>query len=418
MINSFTPKKSRLLSNRASKSIASQTLTYSKQSCRFVEGVYPEYAEYGSGAMLHTTDGSSYIDYICGLGTNVLGYAHPRVNEAVTKQIHNGTLFSLPHRKEIDLAEKIKSMIPSIELLRFLKSGSEAVSAGIKIARAYTGRNVVLSNGYHGWHDWSTPITDQRLGTPESFDSSIISFEYNNLVDLENKLKANSVACVVLDPYIFDEPIPNYFNALIKLSHKYGALVLFDEVVTGIRWGKYAVQNLYDVKPDLTALGKALANGFPIAAIGGKKSIMKVLDNGCFVSSTYGGDLVGISAALACLDVVTTENVPAMLEESGSLLMSGLMEIGIDMQCSPYRQRMSFPSLEHKALFWQECVKRGVMFGGAQHTSYYHTIPIIEKTLEVASEAMAACKVYWYAPKKGLEGKLPKPVSTISNLRK
>jgi glutamate-1-semialdehyde aminotransferase len=410
-------KQSDKLSKRAFKSIVSQTQTYSKQSCRYVEGVYPQYATFGSGALLYDTNGNSFVDYVCALGTNILGYANPKVNEAVINQIKQGTLYSLPHPSEIHLAEKIKSMIPSIELLRFLKSGSEAVSAGVKIARAYTGRDIVLSNGYHGWHDWSTPITEQSLGTPNSFESTIIKFNYNDIQDLEQLLAHNKVACVVLDPYIFDKPDDLYLSNLIKISHKHGALVLFDEVVTGIRWDKYSVQNSYGVKPDLTALGKSLANGFAISCIGGKKKIMKMLDSGCFVSSTYGGDLVGISAAIACLDIVTSENVPQQLAESGSMLLEGLKEIGIQSSGTPFRQRLDFKTLEHKALFWQECVKRGVFFGGAQHTSFAHSEVLINKTIDIAKEAMDVCKLYDDNPKLALEGKMPKPVSTIQNLR-
>lgn len=418
MRNILTRKKSEFPFSRACKSIASGTLTYSKQPCRYVEGVYPQYADSGLGPMLYDSNGGSYIDYVCALGTNILGYSNPEVNEAVVRQIGAGTLFSLPHIKEIALAEKIKQMVPSIQLLRFLKSGSEAVSAGIKIARAYTGRDIVLSNGYHGWHDWSTPITENRDGTPKSFDSSILKMEYNDLIGTEKLLKENSVACIVIDPIIFDPPPPDYFSKLIKLAHKYGALVLFDEVVTGIRWEKYAVQNAYGVKPDLTALGKALANGFPIAVIGGKKEIMKVLDGGCFISSTYGGDLVGISAALATLDIVTTESVPEALWETGFNLQDGIRHAGLECDGFPYRQRIKFPSLEHKALFWQECIKRGVMFGGAQHTSYAHKMPIIEKTIDIVHEAMKICNLYADNPKVALDGKVPQAVSTISNLRK
>ena len=405
---------------RSLKSIASGTQTYSKQPCRFVEGVYPEYAHSGKGCMLYSSDGTAYVDYICGLGTNILGYAHPRVNEVVKAQIDRGTLFSLPNTREIFLAEKIKSMIPSMELVRFLKSGSEAVSAGIKIARAYTGRDMILSNGYHGWHDWSTPITSNNLGTPEALRAHIEPFEYDDLVELEQlfSLFSGQVACVVLDPFIFDEPHPEYFQKLIKLAHKNGALVLFDEVVTGIRWSKYAVQNAYGVRPDLTALGKATANGFAMSCIGGKKSIMRVLDKGCFVSSTYGGDLVGISAALATLDVVTSESVPDRLYETGAMLMGGLKDIGIDCQGSPFRQRLAFVNDITKALFWQECVKRGILFGGAQHTSLAHTEFVIEKTLDIAREAWKTCKLYEDNPKRGLLGKVPQAVSTISDLRK
>lgn len=402
-------------SKRASKSIASITQTYSKQPCRFVEGIYPHYVDRGFGCYVWQGD-KKYTDYICGLGTNILGYANPIVNEAVIEQIKEGVLFSFPHPKEVELAELIKSVIPSMELVRFLKSGSEAVSAGIKIARAFTKRDLVLSNAYHGWHDWSTPITENNLGTPKSFKSTIRPFEYDNLSSLEEALMGNDVACVVLEPYVFTEPSQNYLRDMIALSHKYGALVLFDEVITGFRWENFCVQNNYSAMPDLTALGKSMANGFPMSCIGGRADVMSVLDNGCFVSSTFGGDLVGISASLATIKEVVSQNVPEELYLSGKMLQDGLNKIGVKCIGHPSRQKIVL-SDEHKALFWQECALRGVLFGGAQHTSLAHTLYFIKETLVVANEAMKIVTNHFDFPGRAMKGEMPKLVSTIVNLR-
>lgn len=394
----------------------SGTQTYSKSADRYVEDVYPFFLEGGSGPFVHDLDGNQYIDYPCALGAIILGYAHPYVTERVCNRIKRGNLFSMPSVHEMELAKVITTLIPSMEQMRFLKSGSEAVSAAVKIARSYTKRDVILSNGYHGWHDWSTPITPKKSGTPISYESSIKPIAYNNLVQVEDYLKLGDVAAIVLDAYIFEEPSADYFQKLIKLAHKYGALVIFDEVVTGIRWPKWSVQGEYGVTPDLTCLGKTLANGIPISCIGGKRKIMEELNKDCFVSSTFGGDLIGIEGALATLKVAIDEDLPNRIQESGTMIQDGFNEImrarKLDASCvgNPARQKLMFPSVAHKALFWQECLKRGVFLGGAQHTNLAHTSPILSKTLEVFSEAIEITRLNWHDPKRALEGNLPQDV--------
>lgn len=405
------------LYKESKRHVTSATCTYSKSANRYVEGVYPYFIEGGSGAFVYDLEGNQYIDYPCALGAIILGYSHPYVNDRVIHRIKRGNVFSMPSVHETALSKTISKLIPSMEQMRFLKSGSEAVSAAVKIARAYTGKDVILSNGYHGWHDWSTPITPNAAGTPKSYAGSILSIEYNDLASVEAHFKAGyEIAAIVLDAYIFSEPDPSYFEKLIKLAHRNGALVIFDEVVTGIRWKDFAVQNSYKVKPDLTCLGKTLANGIPISCVGGKKKIMDVLNKECFVSSTFGGDLIGIEGALATLKVAMDENLPEKIYESGSMLQDGFddiaFELDLDAKCigNPARQQLVFPTKAHKALFWQECVKRGVFLGGAQHTNLAHTDPIISKTLEVFHKSLELIKLNWDNPSKALEGKLPEDV--------
>jgi glutamate-1-semialdehyde 2,1-aminomutase len=238
------------------------------------------------------------------------------------------------------------------------------------------------------------------------------------------KLYPNLIACVVLEPYVFSEPENYFLQDIIKLAHRNGALVLFDEVVTGIRWDKFSVQNSYGVKPDLTALGKTLGNGFPISCIGGRRNIMKVLDGDCFVSTTFGGELASIVSAIATLRVAVDSNLPEALYESGMMVMEGFNHyansIGLDCKCvgTPYRQKLEFPTPEHKALFWQECVLHGVLLGGAQHTTLAHTDPIISRTLNVFKNSLITLKENWSNPKDSLLGKLPQQVIAIQEARK
>lgn len=415
--------KSQELWKKAKRLIPSGTLTYSKAPERYVKGVYPIFIEQGRGCYVYSLEGNSYVDFPCALGAITIGYSDSRINEAVKKQVDKGSLFSMPSVLEGELAERINSMIPSMESMRFLKSGSEAVSAGIKIARAYTGRTHVLSYGYHGWHDWSTPVCKKSDGTPTELNSTITEFKYNDLDQLRELLKSNKVACVVLDPYVFDSPNDDYLSKLINMAHRHRALVLFDEVVTGLRWNKFSVQNSYGVKPDLSAFGKGFANGYPISVVGGRKEVMKVVEKDCFVSSTFGGELISIAAALATLRIALDENLPDRLEESGLQLINGFNDIAnlynlpCRMRGAPYRMTLDMPSPAHKALFWQECVKVGVIFGGATHTSLSHTPSIIDTVLQKCNEVLYSIRNYWDDPELILEGNMPEPVFAIQNLR-
>ena len=414
--------KSEKLWQRAKKHIASGTQTYSKQAQRYVQGVYPAFIERGKGAFVFDSDNNAYLDYPCALGANLLGYANDYINDRVKARIDKGILFSLPNQLEIVLAEKLCKLFPSMQKVRFVKSGSEAVSAGIKIARAYTGLDDVISFGYHGWHDWSTPVTEQKLGSPN--DGHIFKLEFNNLVQLEQLLRDNAVACVVIDPYVFTEPDKGYYDKLIKLSHKYKALVLFDEIVTGFRWQDWSVQNHYKINPDLSTFGKSMANGFPISVIGGKSKYMDMLDKGCFVSTTFGGELASIEGALATIEFCEKHMVQEHIFETGQLLQEGFNQsaqlFSLPCKCigNPARLKFEFPSNMHKSVFWQECIKQEVLFGGATHTCYAHSMNLVEKTVSVIERVMKKMKPHWDSIGTLLEGKELEEVSTIAQVRK
>ena len=410
---------------RANKYVTSGTMTYSKQTHRYVKGIYPNFIECGGGPYVYGDNGETYIDYISSLGANLLGYADPFVNKAVKDRIDRGTLFSFASPLEGQLAEKLNSIVPAMESMRFLKSGSEAVSAGVKIARAYTERELIISVGYHGWHDWSSASSPKSAGSPDRLKPLCINVAYNDFKAMKDifKEEGDNIAAVVIDPYIYEEPKDNYLYDITKLARRHGALMIFDEVVTGMRWLDYTVANFYELKPDLIAMGKAMANGFPISVIGGKKKIMKVLDGDCFVSTTFGGDLSAISASLATIDICESDKVQERIYEMGEDLKMSFNEIaaslGLDamMVGNPARMKFNFPTDIHQALFWQECAKKGVLFGYATHVTLSHTPSVISKTIDIVGSVLKYMASSWKNPITKIEGDLPVKVEAVAARR-
>ena len=380
---------------------------------KFIEGVYPIYLEKSFGCYVATDDGYQFIDYPLGLGAILLGYSYLPITVALVRQLVKGNIFTLPSIQETILAQKLKKLIPSCEMVRFLKTGSEATSAAVRIARAYTSKEHIACCGYHGWHDWYTATTPKAKGIPKATGSCVHKFEYNNIDSLKTIFEnnKNKVACVILEPCIFEEPKDNFLKKVIELAHKNGAIVIFDEVVTGFRFPGFSAQKFYKVKPDMTTLGKAMGNGIPISCVCGKREIMKELEGNCFVSSTFGGDLLGIIAALETIRILETEDVLGHIWYIGQYLKDGYNEIAksldLDTSCVGYPNRTMhlFPTSAHKSLFWQECIRRGILFGYAQFISYSHQQKDIDYTLYVVKEALKVLKENWKDPIKALDGK-------------
>ena len=383
---------------------------------KFIEGIYPIYIERGKGCYVVDGDGNQFIDYPLGLGAILLGHYYPDVTAAVIQQLMSGTLFTLPSYKETILAEKLKKLIPCCEMVRFLKTGAEATSAAVKIARSFTDRDHIAFCGYHGWHDWYSVNTPKNKGIPKIYASLTHKFEYNNLDSLKDIFKKYKVAAVIMEPCIFDEPKDGFLKRVIDLAHENEALVIFDEIVTGFRFPGYSCQKFFKVKPDLATFGKAMANGIPFSCVCGRKEIMKELEGDCFVSSTFGGDLLGIVGALATIKVLEAEDVIGHIWFEGLYLQDGYNEIakslGIETSCIGYSNRTMhlFPTPEHKSLFWQECITRGVFFGYAQFICYSHTQREIDYTLNVVKEALQVVKENWKNPKKALRGRAAEEV--------
>ena len=382
--------------------------TLSKMPEKHVNGVYPKFIDRAQGAFVYSED-KEYIDYPLGLGPILLGHNHPVVNRAIENQLKCGTCFSLPSRLEADVATQLIDIFPSIESVRFLKTGSEATSAAVKIARAFTGRDNIVCCGYHGWHDWYNCTTPKRDGVPAMMRKNCKQAKYNDIRSFENKINTKTAA-VIMEPYVLEAPKDDFLKKVEQLCRDNGALLIFDEVVTGLRTPQGSAQKFFGITPDLTCLGKSLGNGMPIACVGGSKEIMDVLEGDCFVSSTFGGELLSLAAAQATLKFWKMNNVDERINEAGQTLKSTFNDMcgsmGIDAKCIGYPNRtfFIFPTEEHKSLFWQECVKQGVLFGYAQFISYAHTQQVINHTCAVMREALVKVQQFWDNPKDGLEG--------------
>lgn len=407
--------------NNTCKVIPDGVQTLSKMPSKHVEGVYPIYLERGDGAYVWDTAGNRYIDYPCGLGSVLLGYNYPAVNEAIKKQLAKGTIFSLPHRLETKLAEKIVELIPCAEMVRFLKTGSEATSAAVRIARAYTGNYKILCCGYHGWHDWYNFTTPKNKGVEFQH---VLQFGYNDIPTLEERFANYETAAVIMEPYVYDAPKDNFLQKVRDLCTKHGALLIFDEVVTGFRTKGFSAQKMFNITPDLACFGKAMANGLPISFVCGKKEIMEELRGDCFVSSTFGGELLSIAAALATIEVLERENVIERVWEMGTRLCIDFNTLAehraqVDAKCIGYPPRtfFKFPTESHKSLFWQECLKRGILFGYAQFINYSHSREILGKTFCAIDSALQCVAERWDNPAEALEGKPAKETMRLVSTR-
>lgn len=383
---------------RAEDVIPEGTQTLSKAPNQFVRGVTPIYLRCGVGAHVVDVDGNVFIDYPMALGAVLLGHAHPRVVEAVRRQMADGTIFTLMHPLEVEVAERLRAMIPSAQMIRFLKTGSEATSASIRLARAITGRLHVLYCGYHGWHDWYAVTTNRHAGIPQGMREFIHAFAYNDLDGLRQLAREldGQVAAIILEQGGRD-PEGGFLHATRDLASRIGAVLIFDEIVTGFRFAPGGMQELYGVTPDLSCFGKALGNGMPIGALVGRNDFMKELEK-VFVSSTFGGEAASLAAAKATLDMVRTEDVVEQIWKQGDRLRRGLARLiaahALEIELVGHPPRSSFvfrvggqESSSLRALFLQETVRRGILFGGPVFVTPSHSDWDIDRTLDVVDQA-------------------------------
>ena len=380
-------------------------------------GYAPIYFERMKNAHFWDVDGNEFIDTLMGVGPVILGYGYERVDQAVKKQIDNGVLGSINGTLEIEVASKITEMVPCAEMVKFCKSGGEADAIAVRIARGYTGKEKVLFCGYHGWHDWylaanlqSESSLDQHLlpglnpkGVPASLSGTCLPFEYNNLDQLNVLLKehAGEVACVIMEPTRFKQPDKGFLEGVRQLTEQYGCLLIFDEVITGFRMSKGGAQDFYGVIPDLATFAKAMANGYPLAAVAGSRKIMETqADN--FISSTYWSDCTALAAGLATLKEIDEEPVIETINNTGRKLMTNLKQMaqkhGLDVSVAGhgYDFTINFNygavSAEIMTLFIQEMVARGIYVSGVIYPCYTHTSEDIDKILTATDEVFAILK--------------------------
>lgn len=386
---------------KAKSLIPSCTQTFSKGWTQYPFCVSPIFLERADGCFVWDVDGNKFIDWPMALGPVILGHNYPPVNEAVKKQMDKGIAFSLPHYKEIELAEKLCDIIPCAEMVRFGKNGSDVTSGAVRAARAYTGRDMVICCGYHGWQDWYIGTTTRNLGVPQVVRDQTITFEYNNPVSLERlfDLYPGKIACVILEPVGLVPPEDNFLERVNEIAHKNDALVIYDECWTGFRWALGGAQEYFGVTPDLACFGKALGNGFPISAVVGLRDIMETFDK-IFYSFTFGGDLVGISAALAVLSELEKTDILVHIWKLGDMLKEGLNKLikyhghsnRIHIEGYPpktfvfFKDEKGEDDLLLKSVIQQEMISRGFLYAGYHVISYSHGHTEIDRTLNAYDE--------------------------------
>jgi glutamate-1-semialdehyde 2,1-aminomutase/spore coat polysaccharide biosynthesis protein SpsF len=391
------------LKAKAEKLIPSGTQTFSKGPTQFVQSIAPVFLKRAEGSHVWDVDNNEYIDYPMGLGPIILGHNYPAVTESVTRQIHDGTTFSLPHPLEVVVAEMLVEVIPCAQMVRFGKNGSDATAGAIRVARAYTGKDIIACCGYHGWQDWYIGTTTRNKGVPETVEKLTVSFDYNNISSLERIFSEypGQVGAVIMEPVGVIEPEESFLQHVREITNKNGALLIFDEVITGFRLALGGAQDYYGVTPDLACFGKAMANGYPLSAIVGRRDVMEWFDE-VFFSFTFGGETLSLAAAKATISEMKGKSVISHLWEQGRKLKDGYnvlaKEFGVNdfTECiglSPrtviaFKDEAGEESLIFKSLFQQECLKRGVLFSGGQNICFSHSNADIDQTLRVYRSAM------------------------------
>jgi glutamate-1-semialdehyde 2,1-aminomutase len=426
---------SRTANERLHAMIPGGAHTYAKGDDQYPENLAPVIS-HGSGAHVWDVDGNRYIEYGSGLRSVSLGHAHPRVLEAVRRELDRGSNFVRPSIVEVAAAERFLATVPTAEMVKFAKNGSDATSAAVRLARAATGRTRVALCSDHPFFsvdDWFIGTTPMSAGIPSTTTDLIASFPYGDLAATEEMLTRypDEIACLILEPATATEPPPGYLAGLRELADRYGCVLIFDEMITGFRWSEAGAQGLYGVVPDLSTFGKALGNGFAVSALAGRRDLMErgglrhSGDRVFLLSTTHGAETHSLAAAMAVQTTYVEEGVTARLHALGERLAAGVREVADGMGVGDHlvvRGRASNlvfatldengqPSQQYRTLFL-----RRLLAGGVLAPSFVVSNALddedIDRTVDVVAEA---CAVYRKAldaadPTPWLVGRPVKPV--------
>ncbi|HTR80674.1 MAG TPA: aminotransferase class III-fold pyridoxal phosphate-dependent enzyme [Bacteroidota bacterium] len=415
--------QSNLYYDRSLGLIPGATQTLAKGPGQYVDGVAPKYLVRGKGSHVWDADGNEYIDYNMGIGPISLGYCYEPVDAAIRKQLDSGITFSMMHPLEVEVAEMIRDVIPNAEMVRFSKTGADATSAAIRLARAYTGRPNVLCCGYHGWHDWYIGVTDRNKGILQEVQDHTFTINYNDLESVVDSIDEET-ACVILEPTVFDAPENNFLHKLKDTCRQKGALLVFDEMWTGFRIALGGAQEYFGIKADLATFSKAVANGMPLSILTGRAEIMKLLEKEVFFYTTFGGETLSLAAAKATIEEMRTQRVLEYIKKQGKKIRHGVNTIaqalemdyvscrGFDCRSIVAFQPSAGNPLEMKSLVQQEMFKRGILWSGFHNISFSHSDGDIDYTLLAYRESLAILKkaVETNSVAHALRGKVVEPV--------
>jgi glutamate-1-semialdehyde 2,1-aminomutase len=389
---------------RAERVIPLGSQTFSKSRTQYPFGVSPYFISRGQGSRVWDLDGNEYIDFVNSLASVTLGYQDPDVTAAVRAQLdQSGVIFSLPHPLETEVAELICEMVPCAERVRFGKNGSDATAGAVRVARAHTGRDRVAVCGYHGWQDWYIGSTARNRGVPQATRDLTHPFAFNDLASLQAVLAAHpcEFAAVILEPMNVTLPQPGFLEGVQALAREHGALLVFDETITGFRYANGGAQELFGVTPDLATFGKGLANGYPVSAVCGRADVMAQMEE-IFFSFTFGGEALSLAAAKATLEKLKREPVVATLATRGRQAMAGASDLieahGLGDLFSVsghptwsflnFKEARGATAFEIKTLWLQEIFERGILSVGTHNISYAHSEADIARLVEVYAEVL------------------------------
>ena len=427
--------QSAVLNSRLHMVIPGGAHTYAKGEDQYPAGLAPVIS-HGKGAHVWDVDGNRYVEYGSGLRSVSLGHAHPRVVAAVREQLDRGSNFVRPSEIELEAAELFLATVPTAEMVKFAKNGSDVTTAAVRLARAATGRPLVAicrDHPFFSVDDWFIGVTKMAAGIPNAISDLTVGFPYGDLAATEELLRRyeGQLACLILEPATQQEPPEGYLSALRDLAHRHGCLLVFDEMITGFRWSEAGAQGLYDVTPDLSAFGKALGNGFAVSALAGRREIMELGGLRCsdervfLLSTTHGAETHSLAAAMAVMETYTQEGITSRLHELGERLATGVREAALAMGVQDHvlvRGRSSNlvfatldenfePSQEYRTLFMRELILGGILAPSLVVSSAL-TEADIDRTVQVVAQA---CGIYRKAldsndPSAWMGGRPVKPV--------
>ena len=396
--------KGQKLYSKAKQIVAGGNMLLSKRPEMFLPEQWPSYFSKSKGCEVWDLDGNKYIDTLMMPGTNSLGYNYEEIDEAVKDTINSGNMSTLNAPEEVELTERLVELHPWADMARFARSGGEANSVAIRLARAASGKDNVAFCGYHGWHDWylasnlsDTKGLDGHLlpglnphGVPKNLKDSVYPFEYNNFDKLEELVKTKNIGVIKMEVYRNKEPENNFLHRVRKLANQHNIVLVFDECTSGFRKNYGGLHKLYDVEPDVAMFGKALGNGYAVTAVLGKREVMQAAEKS-FISSTFWTERIGSSAALATLKAMDKEKSWEKITSTGEsvnqewLKLSQEFELPITISGLAALTTFTFKSdnaLAYKTLITQEMLKKGYLAATAVYVCTAHTPDIIKTYLE------------------------------------
>ncbi len=405
--------KSLAMQERAKKRIPGMTQLLSKRPDRFSQGVWPGYFSKAKGAHVWDLDGNKYLDMsIGGIGATVLGYCDPDVDGAVKNAIDAGVATSLNCAEEVELADRLCELHPWADQVRFGRCGGEAMTMAVRIARASTGRDKIAFCGYHGWHDWYLAAnvgTENALGehlisglkpsgVPKALAGTAFPFRYNRLDELEAIIAehGDELAAIVMEPIRSEEPDPGFFPAIRAMADKIGAVLVIDEISAGLRFNTGGSHmTLFEERPDIAVFAKALGNGYPIAAVIGRESVMEAAQE-TFMSSTNWTDRIGPVAALATLEKHEKNNVGDHLVRIGTQVQDGWASLStkhdLDLHVGGIKPMSHFTfsgddAQIQKAYFIQLMLEKGFLASNLMYAMFSHTDDHVAEYLDACDAA-------------------------------